>query len=593
MKAVILTAGFARRMQPLSNHLHKTLIKIDGREILYRIVDGLLENKIKDLVIITGYKENDIKQALSEEYPDLNIQYIHNEKYETTNNIYSMSLALDGMEIDDDILLIESDLVCENSIFKKIIETKYSNAALVDKYRSGMDGTVVSVKNNKINNIFLPHNQDENFDFSDKYKTLNIYKFSRVFCNTIFKDLLNYYSKTIDDNCYYELILGILIYLQKEEINAEIIKDEKWAEVDDPNDLKSAEFLFSKKRKIDILEETFGGYWAYDITDFCFIRNMYFPNSSMLSEIHNNSSGLLYNYGSKQGILNTKLSYFAKYKKENLILLNGASQIYPILKQKYSKKKVLMPFPTFGEYTRIFDNSISYSDAGVIDVAEISQKIPSVDIVVIVNPNNPTGSIVETSVIYEMAASDKNKLFIIDESFLEFSEEKSIIELLEHGPLENVLVIKSLSKVLGVPGIRLGYSYSCNREMNEFINSHIPIWNTNSFAEFYLELLLKNKNDLEESFKKTKKDRDDFCFLLNTISFVENVFPSSANFVLVKLKKGFDTIKMSKELLQNNAIYIKDVTSKFDDEFPYLRLAVRLPEENIKLIDAFKAFEES
>jgi len=311
MKAIILAAGYGNRMQPLTKNTHKTLLKINGVPIISKIIDGLIENDVTDIIVGTGYKAKQLITYLKDNYKNVSFTFINNPRYRETNNIYSLALIFESININDDILLIESDLIYEKNVIKKIINSEYLNAALVDKYKSGMDGTVVTISDdNVITNIIPPHLQDSNFNFSNKYKTLNIYKFSERFCNKIFKKLLTYYSRIINDNSYYELVLGVLIYMQSEKINAILINNEKWAEVDDPNDLNVAEFIFSDKNKVKILTDAFGGYWNYDIIDYCFIRNMYFPNSSIISEMKNNFNKLLYNYGSKQVVLNRKLSYF-------------------------------------------------------------------------------------------------------------------------------------------------------------------------------------------------------------------------------------------------------------------------------------------
>ena len=174
-----------------------------------------------------------------------------------------------------------------------------------------MDGTVVKIgSKNKITEVIPPHLQDSDFSFSDKYKTLNIYKFSQDFTNNIFSKLLNYYSEVIDDNCYYELVLGILIYMQKEDIYSLSVDNKDWIEVDDTNDIRIAEYKFAKDEKKDILGNAWGGYWNYDIIDFSFIRNMYFPTPSMIADVKNNIEELIWNYGSSNKIFNKKLSYY-------------------------------------------------------------------------------------------------------------------------------------------------------------------------------------------------------------------------------------------------------------------------------------------
>ena len=152
-------------------------------------------------------------------------------------------------DIDDDILLIESDLLYEPAVLRLALDSPHPNLALVDRYRSGMDGTVLALDGERVASVIPPHLQGAQFDFSDKFKTLNIYRFSREFCRSDFRKILTYYASTIDDNCYYELILGILIYMKRGEIHAASVEGLRWAEVDDPNDLRIAEFMFEPTRQ--------------------------------------------------------------------------------------------------------------------------------------------------------------------------------------------------------------------------------------------------------------------------------------------------------------------------------------------------------
>ena len=494
-----------------------------------------------------------------------------------------MALAFEKIEIDSDIILIESDLIFEPSILKKLIRSPYPTAALVDRFRSGMDGTVVTVDNTVITTVIPPHVQGENFDFADKYKTLNIYKFSKKFCETSFHKLLTYYARTINDNCYYELILGILIYMQQDTIHAVIVDNEKWAEVDDPNDLRVADFVFNSRR-VDMLKDAFGGYWNFDVLDFVFIRNMHFPGSAIISEMKNNLANLIHNYGSRQLYLDTKMSWFLLCNVKRLIALNGASQIYPVLAHKYAGKKALIPRPAFGEYPRIFPNASLYTDEVGMDTAEIEKKAKKHDVVVIVNPNNPTGSVVSTEWIWQCAQQNPSADFIIDESFIEFSSQTPLLSILETRPLDNVIVVKSLSKSLGMPGIRLGYAYTCNSDIADYIHTSLPIWSMNSLAEFALETMLKHRRSLAQSFELTKNDRDDFIEQLRDVPAIETVYPSEANFILLKLAPHIKADTLVHLLVEKYSIYIKDVSDKFDSAKQYIRLAVRTADENAKLI---------
>lgn len=592
MKAIILAAGIGNRMMPLTKHDHKTLLKIADLTIIDRIIYSLKENNIVEIIIATGYLKEKLKRHLNKNHSEINFQFIDNDRYNETNNIFSLSLVFEQAEINDDILLIESDLIYNKNIIKKIIDSNYKNVALVSPYKIGLDGTVVQIKEDQIINIYPPHLQDEKFNLTDKYKTLNIYKFSKEFCENDFKKILVYYANLIDDNCYYELILGVLLYLQKTKINSLIIQNSDWAEVDDPNDIVSAEFQFQKEKRIQLLQDSFGGYWNYDILDFCFIRNMHFPTKSMMAELKNFLPNLLTNYGSKQSILDKKLSYVMQYREDRIVALNGAGQIYPIIKNIFHNKKALIPSPTFGEYQNVFMKNISYSDDVGFNLNELEDKIDLVDLVVIVNPNNPTGSILSTEYVFELSHNNPNKIFIIDESFIEFSSESSIIELIENSELNNVIVIRSMSKNYGLPGIRLGFIYTSNISLRQNILNEIPIWNLNSMAEFYLEIILKNKISLEDSFKKTKLDRKKLIDQLNKIDFIDRTYPSEANFILFQIEnKDFNSNDFMNYLMNSHNIFVKDISNKFNNKnISSYRVAVRSQVENEKLVFAIRKF---
>ena len=592
MKAIILAAGFGNRMSPLTDNKHKTLIEINGQTILDRIIRSLLDNQVINIVIVTGYRSEDIVSYVEDRYERARFEFVHNPRYRETNNIYSLALAFEQIQINEDIILIESDLIYTTDVIEKVVHSKYDNVALVSPYITGLDGTVVKITDNRITNIYPPHLQDEQFNLFDKHKTLNIYKFSASFCQNEFEKLLVYYAKVIDDNCYYELILGILIYMQRQNIYCEIVENHKWVEVDDPNDLKGAEFVFNESAKLSILEDGFGGYWNYDIVDFCFIRNMYFPTKSMLAELKNNLSWLLENYGSKQQILNTKLSYVLQCKEDYVVALNGAAQIYPILQHLFKGKKILIPDPSFGEFKRIFQSTDTYGDKVGIDLNEVEQKIAENEVIVFVNPNNPTGTLIQSEVILNYIDSYPDKFFIIDESFIEFSDTPSLMISLETKGRANVIVIRSMSKSYGLPGVRLGFVYATNAAIRNEILSAVPIWNINSVAEFYMEIILKNKRSLFDSFEKTKADRELFRHKLMQTGVCNQVFSSGANFILFSVDQTkFNTDQLVEWFLREHSIYIKDVSEKFDQKsMCYYRLAVRLPDENSQMTELMAGY---
>lgn len=590
MKAVILTAGSGRRMRPLTDHQHKTLISIQGRSVIQWIVDALLEHGIDQIHVVTGHQAGELKAHLDQVYPSLPIAYIHNKRYAETNNIHSLALALENMDLDSDVILIECDLIFDPAVIGRLLASPHRNVALVDHYRSGMDGTVVSVANGLITEVIPPHRQDTGFRFDDKYKTLNIYRFSGEFCAGPFRKLLAFYSTAINDNVFYELVLGILVYLQHATIHAETLQGEKWAELDDPNDVAEARFHFEPELRQAFLDRSFGGHWNYNLLDFCFIRNMYFPTGAIHSELRNMLPALVQSYGSAQSILNQKLAYHLLCRPERLMVLNGASQAFPWLQTFFANRRVLIPRPTFGEYPRIFPDAGHYADEVGMDVGEISRLARRHDVIVLVNPNNPTGTILPTEWAYEFAAANPDKDFIVDESFIEFSGQSGLPSLLEAEPLSNVILLRSLGKTLGVPGLRLGYVYTAHEGFLDAVRRAMPIWNLNALAECFLEIILKHRPALQTSFERTMADREAFAEQLRNIPLVKAVHPSGGNFLLVELCcSRTEGTTIAGRLLREHDIQVKDVSARFQKPSAFWRLAVRLPEENARLVRYLEA----
>jgi histidinol-phosphate/aromatic aminotransferase/cobyric acid decarboxylase-like protein/choline kinase len=581
MKAIILAAGYGRRMQPLTNNRHKTLLPIAGSTILHRIMESLDDNGVHDVCIVTGYRDEELRSYVREHFGHLHVEFVHNPQYATTNNVFSMSLALDAIDISDDILLIESDLIFDPAVLAQLIASPHPNAALLDRYHTGLDGTVVGLtEKSTIAQVYPPHLQPEGFDYSDKYKTLNIYRFDKDFCRTSFRQLLSFYSRVFDTNSYYELLLGVLIYVQAATVHGVVVQH-PWAEVDDPNDLTGAEFTFDTAARRSIVESAWGGYWSLPHVDFAFIRNMHFPTPPMIAELRANLPQLLHNYGSSQQILNRKLAYFESCEEANTIALNGASQAFPILGSYYDGASVAMPEPTFGEYHRAFPTHTTYPDPHPIDPADIAAAAETSDVVVVVNPNNPTGSLVATDALRVIAEEHPRTTFIVDESFIEFSREPSLQPLVDRHALDNVVVLKSLSKTLGVPGVRLGFLYTRNEPLKQAIMAALPVWNMNSIAENLLEILLKNRRSLDQSFLQTIADRETFAEQLSAVPVVDHVYPSGANFLLVRLRiTPAEADRLLDDLMAQHLVHLKDVSAKVGGELAHVRLAVRTAEEN-------------
>ena len=526
---------------------------------------------------------------MAENFPSLDIRYVHNSEYESTNNIHSMALAFEEMGFDDDVVLIESDLIYEPRVLDRLLASPHENVALVDRYRPGMDGTVVTLGDSGlITQVIPPSLQPSDFSFADKYKTLNIYRFGAAFC----KDYLRPTAHVLHAGIRPELLLRA--HPGHPDLHAagrgprrgprRTSAGPRWTT---PTTCDCAEFTFNPDTRYAAATDGWGGNWNNELLDFAFIRNMHFPTPAMLSELRLNLPDLLHNYGSRQGILDQKMAWALQWPVEFVHALAGASQCYPWLRSWFDGQRVLIPEPTFGEYSRMFPDAARYRDRPGLDWAEIESKAADADVVVFVNPNNPTGSTVRTEDIVDLARGNPSTTVVVDESFIDFSDEPSIVPYLGREPLPNVLVIKSLSKSLGVPGLRTGALLTSNPDLAERIRQEIPIWNLSSVAENFFEVMLKHRTALEASFARTAADREHLAQLCAASPLVDVVHPSGGDFLLVRLTvdaAGAD--RLARTLAEQHGVLVKDVSAKMADGQGYWRLAVRRPEDHARLMAA-------
>lgn len=187
---------------------------------------------------------------------------------------------------EDDTLLIESDLIFSDSLFQMIIADPYPNLALVAKYESWMDGTMVRLDadNNIVN--FVPKKAFKYEDIDSYYKTVNIYKFSRDFSQQKYVPFLEAYCHALGNNEYYEQVLRVITLLDNAELKALPIGNEKWYEIDDIQDLDIAETIFAEgDEMLHRFNYRYGGHWRFPkMLDYCYLVNPYFPTKRMKDE---------------------------------------------------------------------------------------------------------------------------------------------------------------------------------------------------------------------------------------------------------------------------------------------------------------------
>jgi choline kinase len=133
MKTVILAAGAGSRLKPLTDHMPKCLLKVGVKSILEMTIENLLATNNSEIIIVTGYLENKIREFIRERFPYLQITYIYNKLYASTNNIYSLWLAKDEV-LGDDMMMLDSDIVFDERIISELQNSGYKNCLALKRH---------------------------------------------------------------------------------------------------------------------------------------------------------------------------------------------------------------------------------------------------------------------------------------------------------------------------------------------------------------------------------------------------------------------------------------------------------------------------
>ena len=599
MQSVILAAGMGKRLKSLTEKNTKCMVEVNGISLIERMLKQIeKQDSINRIIIVVGYKGEELKQYIASLNITTPIEYIENEIYDKTNNIYSLYLAKEYL-CKEDTLLLESDLIFEDSVLECLLNDERDTLALVDRYESWMDGTCVKIGKDDTIEEFVPNNKFKFNEIKDYYKTVNIYKFSKEFSKHYYVPFLEAYQAALGQNEYYEQVLKVLTMLDDRQIKAKKLDNQKWYEIDDVQDLDIAKSIFNpnEDEKVELLQKRYGGFWRYPkMIDFCYLVNPYFPTQRLKDEIKVNFDELLTKYPSGMHINSLLASKNFDVKEENIAVGNGAAEFIKSIMEIISGK-VGFVRPTFEEYPNRYDNensvnfipqnnNYSYTADDLIDFFGNNE----VKNLVIVNPDNPSGNYIKKTDVLRLIewAKTKNITIVIDESFVDFADEldSSIIDqvILDQNP--HLIVVKSISKSFGVPGARLGIVVSGNKGLIEQIKKDVSIWNINSFGEFYLQIEEKYRNDYKESLVRIREERSRFQDELSKIKGIR-VIPSQANYVMVELDARFSSKELLKEMLVKYNILMKELVSKTEGG-NYLRIAVRDKHDDDLLIAALK-----
>ena len=595
-----------RRLGEWTKDNTKCMLPVNGVRLIDRMLNQLARYNLTRVIIVVGYKGENVISHIGNRYDaKLNIEFHTNPIYDKTNNIYSLSIVKDKM-MEDDTLLLESDLIVADEVMDMAVNDPYPNIALVAKYETWMDGTMVCINaDNRIIN-FVPKQAFRYEDTPTYYKTVNIYKFSREFSRNQYVPFLEAYVKALGNNEYYEQVLRVITLINNAELKAKPIGTLPWYEIDDVQDRDIAETLFAPdNERLGKYMKRYGGYWRFNhLLDFCYLVNPFFPPQRMRDEMQANFDKLLTEYPSGMFVNSLLAGKYFNIRQEFVAVGNGAAELIKCLMES-GEGAIGIVYPTFEEYPHRKDKheivgyyapapDYNYSAQDLMDF--YADK--AIATLLLVNPDNPSGNMIGKDDVLRLAdwCGARGIRLIVDESFVDFSETWESSSLLNNETLlahKNMVVVKSISKSYGVPGLRLGIVASADTQVITSVKRDVAIWNINSFAEFYMQIFNKYEKDYRLACAQFQTERERFHKMLAQIPFLR-VIPSQANYFLCEVQSPHTSKSLTEALLRKYNILIKDCDTKTGLQgSDMVRIAVRYGHENDCLIKALRELAEA
>jgi histidinol-phosphate/aromatic aminotransferase/cobyric acid decarboxylase-like protein/NDP-sugar pyrophosphorylase family protein len=598
-RAVILAAGKGDRLQPLTVGVPKCLVEVGGQPLLERALRALASQGISEAVIVVGYKGDIVRGRIGECLAGIDIRYVEAPDFATTNNIRSLWDARGFL--DRDVLLLEADVVFDSTVVELLLKEPGSSAAVAPFHRA-LSGTVVDrAENGRVISFTLGADQGPTFDTSNSFKTVNIYLLR---AELLREQIVPRLCRAIEGGRvgdYYENIFRDAVADGSlADLAAVDVSSSRWYEIDDHRDLDAAEFLFREREaQFERIQQLHGGYWRYGFTDHSYLYNMHFPPESMFKSFHGDLKDVVTNYPVGQTELARLTSDWTGADPEDLAVANGAAELIKVLGAGFVER-LSIPTPSFNEYEEVtpseglnrFPLAPGTFELDVDAFAESALNWNS-DAAVVVTPNNPTAVSVPRDDVLRLARrlEAEGCRLIVDESFIEFSRSglaasvENVVD--DHS---NLVVIKSMSKVFGIAGLRVGYLLSSDREFIASVRRALPIWNINGLAEEFLRTLGRYRREFAESCELTRSACRELYTELRTLPGIEPIEPD-ANFILCRLSESSASgLEVARQLYVKHNILIKDCAAKTMPEADrYLRIASRTPDENRRLVSALAA----
>jgi histidinol-phosphate aminotransferase len=319
-------------------------------------------------------------------------------------------------------------------------------------------------------------------------------------------------------------------------------------------------------------------------------RSEYTGAASIFLDANENPVGPLNRYpdpGQKE--LKQAISSWKKTAAENIFIGNGSDELIDLCIRIFctpGKDAVLSFTPSYGMYKVAANlNDVSYYGVPLDDQFQIDQKalqpylsMPDLKIIFICSPNNPTGNTIEG--IEQILRTFKG-IVIVDEAYIDFASTQSKMSQITQYP--NLIVIQTLSKACGLAAARIGIAYS-NPDIIGLLHKVKPPYNISSLNQDAALRAIKDQAFLQQSIQCILTERDRLSAALSSLSFIEEVFPSEANFILIRVP---DANRLY-SYLQARSIIIRNRDKELKG---CLRISIGTHEENSTLLTALSEYE--
>ena len=356
--------------------------------------------------------------------------------------------------------------------------------------------------------------------------------------------------------------------------------------------------LFYETSHSPALTDLVGYEKAGEIIDFCFIANPYYPTAGMLEDLQHNLPNLIKSYPSSSPIISQQdLAAVLHVDPAKLIIGNGATELIVLINTTLIDR-IAVPVPTFGEYIEklrdqrdaelyALDPEQRYELHLADYLAWVHKR--NLKALLVINPGNPTGQLIPLDAMVEFLERARDlELVIVDESFIDFAGDPvpSLLQVADR--FSNLLLVRSMSKHCGVPGLRLGYCYTGNLYLLNRMRRFVPTWNLNTLAQYFLSLLPATDGVYQEGRKRLIGDVRWLYGALASIPGLD-VYPTGANFVLFKIKTGMTATELQRRLLDDHQMYVRDCSNKVGMDNLHIRVASQGREKDARLVEALRA----